>query len=52
MSRTRTSTALLLLASMAVVAGCTRNDLTAPSELSAPSGQPPLAHDEHQGANN
>jgi hypothetical protein len=45
MSRTRTSTALLLLASIAVAAGCTRSDLTAPSEPL------PLAQ-EHQGANN
>jgi hypothetical protein len=46
MSRTRTSTALLLLASIAVGAGCTRNDPTAPPDL------PPPALDEHQGANN
>jgi hypothetical protein len=46
MSRTRTSTAFLLVASMALVAGCTRNDPMAPSEAQQ------LAHDEHQGANN
>jgi hypothetical protein len=46
MSRTRTSTALLLLASLALAAGCTRSDPTAPSEL------PPPSLDEHQGANN
>jgi hypothetical protein len=45
MSRTRTSTALLLVASIAIVAGCTRNDPMAPSEA------PQLAQ-EHQGANN
>jgi hypothetical protein len=45
MSRTRVSTALLLLASMAVAAGCTRNNPTAPSE------QAPPAY-EHQGADN
>jgi hypothetical protein len=46
MSRTRTSTALLLVASIAFAAGCTRNDPMAPSDA------PQLAHDEHQGANN
>ena len=45
MSRTRTSTALLLLASMALAAGCTRNDPMAPSDA------PQLAQ-EHTGANN
>jgi uncharacterized lipoprotein YajG len=45
MSRTRTSTALLLLASIAVAAGCTRNNPTAPSE-------PPQPQYEHQGADN
>jgi hypothetical protein len=45
MSRTRTSTALLLLASIAFAAGCTRNNPTAPSE------QPPPLY-EHQGADN
>ena len=46
MSRTKSSTALLLIASIALAAGCTRNDSTAPSEL------PPPSLDEHQGANN
>ena len=47
MIRTKTSTALLLVASIAfAAAGCTRNDPMAPSE----SHQ--LAHDEHQGADN
>lgn len=45
MSRTRVSTALLLLASIAVAAGCTRTNPTAPSEQPAPSY-------EHQGADN
>jgi len=45
MSRTRTSTALLLVASIALAAGCTRNDAMGPSE------SPQLAQ-EHQGANN
>jgi hypothetical protein len=48
MSRTKTSTALLLLASIAFAAGCTRNDPTGPS--SSESHQ--LAHGEHQGADN
>jgi len=47
MSRTRTSTALLLVASIAFAAGCTRNDPTGPSTSEAPQ----LAQ-EHQGANN
>jgi hypothetical protein len=47
MSRTRTSTALLLLASMAIAAGCTRSDPTGPATAEAPE----LAQ-EHQGANN
>jgi hypothetical protein len=46
MSRAKTSTALLLVASNAFAAGCTRNDPMAPSETQQ------LAHDEHQGANN
>ena len=46
MSRTKTSTVLLLLASVAFTAGCTRNDPTAPSEPPVP------ALDEHQGGNN
>ena len=47
MSRTRTSTALLLVASIALAAGCTRNDPAGPSSSEAPQ----LAQ-EHQGANN
>jgi hypothetical protein len=46
MSRTKRSTALLLLASIVFAAGCTRNDPTAPSELPQPS------LDEHQGSDN
>lgn len=45
MSRSRTSTALLLVASLALVTGCTRSDPMAPSET------PQLAQ-EHQGADN
>jgi uncharacterized lipoprotein YajG len=45
MSRTKTSTALLLLASIALATGCTRSDPTAPSEAPQPAF-------EHQGANN
>jgi hypothetical protein len=46
MTRTKTSTALLLVASIAFAAGCTRSDPMAPSETQQ------LAHDEHQGADN
>jgi hypothetical protein len=45
MSRAKASTVLVLLASVAITAGCTRNDPTAPSE----SPQPAF---EHQGGNN
>ena len=46
MSRAKTSTVLMLLATVAIAAGCTRNDPTAPSEPPQP------ALDEHQGGNN
>ena len=45
MSRAKTSTVLMLLATVAITAGCTRNDPTAPSE-------PPQPAFEHQGGNN
>jgi hypothetical protein len=47
MSRTRTTTAFLLLASIALAAGCTRNDPTAPS-----SSEAPQVAQEHQGGDN
>jgi hypothetical protein len=47
MSRTRTSTALLLVASIALAAGCTRSDPTGPS-----SSETQQLAQEHQGADN
>jgi len=46
MPRAKTSTILVLLACLALTAGCTRNDPTAPSD----PPQPVLS--EHQGADN